>query len=74
MQIEARVDQQTEISRELSLWGQMGSRVIRGNLLVIPVGDARAPIRSGSTARASLKSPKIKGVIICESFVVFVKL
>jgi uncharacterized membrane protein (UPF0182 family) len=40
MQIEARVDQQTEISRELSLWGQMGSRVIRGNLLVIPVGDS----------------------------------
>jgi uncharacterized membrane protein (UPF0182 family) len=39
MQIEARVDQQTEISRELSLWGQRGSRVIRGNLLVIPVSD-----------------------------------
>ena len=38
MQIEARVDQQTEISRELSLWGQRGSRVIRGNLLIIPVG------------------------------------
>ncbi|MBW1676454.1 MAG: UPF0182 family protein [Deltaproteobacteria bacterium] len=32
MQIEARVDQQTDISRELSLWGQRGSRVIRGNL------------------------------------------
>ena len=40
MQIEARVDQQTDISRELSLWGQRGSRVIRGNLLVIPVGDS----------------------------------
>ena len=40
MQIEARVDQQTEISRELSLWGQRGSRVIRGNLLAIPVGNA----------------------------------
>jgi len=40
MQIEARVDQQTEISRELSLWGQRGSRVIRGNLLVIPVGGS----------------------------------
>ena len=39
MQIEARVDQQTEISRELSLWGQRGSRVIRGNLLIIPVGE-----------------------------------
>ncbi len=40
MQIEARVDQQTEISRELSLWGQRGSRVIRGNLLAIPVCDS----------------------------------
>ncbi len=39
MQIEARVDQQTEISRELSLWSQRGSRVIRGNLLAIPIGD-----------------------------------
>jgi uncharacterized membrane protein (UPF0182 family) len=37
MQIEARVDQQTDISRELSLWGQRGSRVIRGNLLAIPI-------------------------------------
>ncbi|MCK5554229.1 MAG: hypothetical protein KAJ09_13855, partial [Deltaproteobacteria bacterium] len=34
---EARVDQQTEISRELTLWGQKGSRVIRGNLLAIPI-------------------------------------
>ena len=40
MQIEARVDQQTEISRELSLWGQRGSRVIRGNLLAIPVSGS----------------------------------
>ncbi|OEU45335.1 MAG: hypothetical protein BBJ60_07190 [Desulfobacterales bacterium S7086C20] len=39
MQIEARVDQQTDISRELSLWGQRGSRVIRGNLLAIPISD-----------------------------------
>ncbi|MBW2039290.1 MAG: UPF0182 family protein [Deltaproteobacteria bacterium] len=37
MQVEARVDQQTEISRELTLWGQMGSRVIRGNLMAIPI-------------------------------------
>jgi uncharacterized membrane protein (UPF0182 family) len=40
MQIEARIDQQTDISRELSLWGQRGSRVIRGNLLAIPVSDS----------------------------------
>jgi uncharacterized membrane protein (UPF0182 family) len=40
MQIEARVDQQTEIFRELNLWDQRGSKVIRGNLLAIPISDA----------------------------------
>jgi len=39
MQIEARIDQQTSISSELTLWGQRGSTVIRGNLLVIPIGE-----------------------------------
>lgn len=39
MQIEARIDQQTQISKELTLWSQRGSRVIRGNLLAIPIQD-----------------------------------
>ena len=39
-QIEARIDQDTTISQQLSLWNQTGSRVIRGNLLVIPIEDA----------------------------------
>jgi len=38
-QIEARIDQDTTISQQLSLWNQTGSRVIRGNLLVIPIDD-----------------------------------
>lgn len=38
-QIEARIDQDTTISQQLSLWNQTGSRVIRGNLLVIPIED-----------------------------------
>lgn len=37
MQLEARIDQQPEISSQLTLWGQKGSEVIRGNLLVIPL-------------------------------------
>jgi uncharacterized membrane protein (UPF0182 family) len=37
MQLEARIDQQPEISSQLSLWGQGGSEVIRGNLLAIPI-------------------------------------
>jgi len=39
-QIENRIDQSTEISEQFTLWGQVGSRVIRGNLLVLPINDA----------------------------------
>ncbi|MBI2874090.1 MAG: UPF0182 family protein [Firmicutes bacterium] len=38
-QIEARIDQDTEISQRLTLWSQAGSRAIRGNLMVIPIGE-----------------------------------
>ena len=36
-QIEARIDQDAEMSRNLSLWSQRGSEVIRGNLLAVPL-------------------------------------
>src|SRR5947209_20089331 len=36
-QIENRIHQDTEISRQVSLWDQGGSKVIRGDLLVIPI-------------------------------------
>ena len=36
-QIDARINQNTDISQQISLWNQMGSRVIRGNQLVIPI-------------------------------------
>jgi uncharacterized membrane protein (UPF0182 family) len=39
-QIEARINQNTDISQQLTLWNQLGSRVIRGNLLVIPIEDS----------------------------------
>ncbi len=37
MQIEARIDQEPMVSQLITLWSQKGSRVIRGNLLVIPI-------------------------------------
>ncbi|MFI5360294.1 MAG: UPF0182 family protein, partial [Halanaerobiales bacterium] len=40
MQIESRIEQDTEISQLLTLWGQLGSRVIRGDLLVIPIENS----------------------------------
>jgi uncharacterized membrane protein (UPF0182 family) len=39
-QIEARINQNTDISQQITLWNQMGSRVIRGNLLVIPLENS----------------------------------
>jgi len=38
LQIEARIDQNAQLSGQFSLWNQQGSRVVRGHLLVIPIG------------------------------------
>ncbi len=38
-QVEARITTNPEISQQFTLWDQAGSNVLRGNLLVIPVGD-----------------------------------
>ncbi|MBP1705308.1 MAG: hypothetical protein H6Q36_1047 [Chloroflexi bacterium] len=40
VQIEARIDQDPQISSQLTLWSQAGSNVIRGNLIVVPVQDS----------------------------------
>jgi uncharacterized membrane protein (UPF0182 family) len=38
LQVEARIDQNPQLSGQFSLWNQQGSRVVRGGLLVIPIG------------------------------------
>ena len=40
LQIEARIDQNAQLSGQLTLWNQQGSHVRRGSLLVIPIGRA----------------------------------
>src|SRR4029077_3267635 len=40
LQVEARIDQNAQLSGQLSLWNQQGSRVRRGSLLVMPLGRA----------------------------------
>jgi uncharacterized membrane protein (UPF0182 family) len=50
-QIEARIDQNAQLSGQLTLWNQQGSHVRRGSLLVIPCGNARCCTRSPSTCR-----------------------
>ncbi len=39
-QVQARIDQDSEVAEQITLWNQSGSRVIYGNLLIIPIEDA----------------------------------
>ncbi|MDW7672789.1 MAG: UPF0182 family protein, partial [Bacillota bacterium] len=64
MQIEARIDQNEVISQSLTLWGEGGSTVIRGNLLVIPMNDSLLYIEPlYIQATNSDSPPEVKQVI-----------
>jgi uncharacterized protein len=62
-QIEARIDQDTTISQQLSLWNQTGSRVIRGNLLVIPIDDTLLYVEPLYLSAESRQLPELKRLI-----------
>ena len=65
MQIEARIDQDTEISQKITLWSQAGSSVIRGNTLVIPIENSIIyiePLYLEATEKGTL--PQLKRVIV----------
>jgi uncharacterized membrane protein (UPF0182 family) len=65
MQIEARIDQDTDISQLLTLWDQQGSEVIRGNLVVIPIEQSFLyiePVYLKASAGGAL--PQLKRVIV----------
>jgi uncharacterized membrane protein (UPF0182 family) len=67
-QIESRIDQDPTISQQLTLWGQGGSTVIRGTLLVIPVLNAVLyvePLYLAAQAGGAL--PQLKRVIVAYS-------
>jgi uncharacterized membrane protein (UPF0182 family) len=63
-QIEARIDQDPEISAQLSLWSQRGSQVIRGNLLVIPMGQSLLYLEPLYLQAESGQIPELKRVIL----------
>jgi uncharacterized membrane protein (UPF0182 family) len=63
-QIEARIDQTPEISEQMTLWSQAGSRVIRGNLLVIPVEDSLMYVEAVYLQAETSQFPELKRVIV----------
>jgi uncharacterized membrane protein (UPF0182 family) len=67
MQIEARIDQDEKISEQLTLWGQVGSRVIRGNLLVIPVENSILYVEPLYLLAEQSQLPELKRVIVSYS-------
>jgi uncharacterized membrane protein (UPF0182 family) len=63
-QIEARIDQDPEISEQITLWSQSGSRVVRGNLLVIPIGDSLMYVEPLYLQAESSQLPELKRVLV----------
>ncbi|MCK8823749.1 UPF0182 family membrane protein [Fuchsiella alkaliacetigena] len=64
MQIESRIDQDSEISERLSLWDQQGSRVIRGNLLVIPIENSVLYVEPVYLESEQSQIPELRRVIV----------
>ena len=62
-QIEALINQNTEISQQISLWNQMGSRVIRGNLLVVPIENSILYVTPLYLRAQSGQMPELQRVI-----------
>ena len=63
-QIEARIDQDPEISTQVALWDQRGSRVIRGNLMVIPIESSFLYVEPVFLLAEDVDIPQLQRVIV----------
>jgi uncharacterized membrane protein (UPF0182 family) len=63
-QIAARINQDPEISRQLSLWNQRGSQVNLGTLLVIPIKESLVYVQALYLRAETGKIPELKRVIV----------
>ena len=66
LQIEATIDQDTTIARQLTLWDQRGSRVIRGNLLVVPIDQSFLYVEPVFLLAEGTNIPQLKRVIVSD--------
>ena len=63
-QIEARIDQDPTISAQVTLWNASGSKVIRGNLIVVPVGDSLVYLQPVYLQSTSSKFPEFERIVV----------
>ncbi len=66
-QIEARIDNDPVISEQFTLWGQVGSEVMRGILLVIPMGDAILYAEPVFLRPETLDFPELRRIILADA-------
>jgi uncharacterized membrane protein (UPF0182 family) len=64
LQIEARIDQNAQLSAQFSLWNQQGSRVVRGHLLVIPLGRSLLYVEPIYLRAESSPMPELRLVVL----------
>jgi len=64
MQIAARINQDQTISKDLTLWNQQGSQVLRGQTLVLPVGDTFLYVDPIYIQATEARMPQLKKVVL----------
>jgi uncharacterized membrane protein (UPF0182 family) len=64
LQIAARIDQNAQLSSQLTLWNQQGSKVLRGNLLVIPIGRGLLYVQPIYLQAVSSPMPELRIVVL----------
>ena len=64
LQIEARIDQDAQLSAQFSLWNQQGSRVLRGHLLVIPIGKSLLYVEPIYLQAVNSPMPELRLVVL----------
>jgi uncharacterized membrane protein (UPF0182 family) len=64
MQIEARINQDQNISKDLSLWNQQGSQVLRGQMLVLPIEDTFLYVEPLYIQASEARMPQLKKVVL----------
>lgn len=64
VQVEANINQDQTISKDLSLWDQRGSTVLRGQILVLPVADTLLYVEPIYLQAAQAPMPQLKKVVL----------
>jgi uncharacterized membrane protein (UPF0182 family) len=64
LQIEARINQDQNISKDLTLWNQQGSQVLRGQMLVLPIDDTFVYIEPIYIQASQARMPQLKKIAI----------